>query len=159
MELNVEKLYNKYGPMVLRRCRSLLKDEEKALDAMQEVFVKLIVNKKKLREDYPSGLLYRIATNVCLNIIRSEKRKPEDGSDELLYKIASHERTEKKVIASDYVMRIFGKEKESTKVMAVMHYVDRMTLKEVAGEVGLSVSGVRKRLREFKARVSKDEKE
>ncbi len=34
-----------------------------------------------------------------------------------------------------------------------MHYVDGMTLEEVAGEVGLSVSGVRKRLRTLKARV------
>ena len=31
--------------------------------------------------------------------------------------------------------------------MAVLHYVDRMTLEEVAEEMGMSVSGVRKRLR------------
>ena len=28
------QLYQKFGPMVLRRCRFILKDEEKALDAM-----------------------------------------------------------------------------------------------------------------------------
>jgi RNA polymerase sigma-70 factor (ECF subfamily) len=37
--------------------------------------------------------------------------------------------------------------------MAVMHYVDGMTYEEVAREVGLSVSGVRKRLRTLKAHV------
>ena len=37
--------------------------------------------------------------------------------------------------------------------MAVMHYVDGMTLEEVAGHVGLSVSGVRKRLRQLKERT------
>jgi len=31
--------------------------------------------------------------------------------------------------------------------MAVLHYVDGMTLEEVARETGYSVSGVRKRLR------------
>ena len=35
-------LYEKYGPMVLRRCRYILKDEEKALDAMQDVFVRIL---------------------------------------------------------------------------------------------------------------------
>ena len=34
-----------------------------------------------------------------------------------------------------------------------MLYVDGMTLEEVAAEVGLSVSGVRKRLRVLKERV------
>jgi RNA polymerase sigma-70 factor (ECF subfamily) len=38
--------------------------------------------------------------------------------------------------------------------MAVMHLVDGLTLDEVAVEVGLSVSGVRKRLRVLKEHVS-----
>ena len=40
-----------------------------------------------------------------------------------------------------------------TGVIAVLHHVDGMTLEEVAAEVGLSVSGVRKRLRTLKARL------
>ncbi len=36
--------------------------------------------------------------------------------------------------------------------MAVLHYVDGMTLEEVASHVGMSVSGVRKRLRLLKQR-------
>jgi RNA polymerase sigma-70 factor (ECF subfamily) len=35
--------------------------------------------------------------------------------------------------------------------MAVMHYVDGMTLAEVARETGYSVSGVRKRLRALRS--------
>ena len=48
---------------------------------------------------------------------------------------------------------IFGRERASTRTMAVMHYVDGMTLEEVAGHVGLSVSGVRKRLRTLKLKL------
>ena len=50
LPLNIESLYRKYGPMVLRRCRSLLLDEEQALDAMQETFVKLIRYRDTLTE-------------------------------------------------------------------------------------------------------------
>ena len=69
--VDVEALYRKYGPMVLRRCRHLLGDEDKALDAMQECFVRVLRSKERLNGDAPSSLLYCMATNVCLNILRS----------------------------------------------------------------------------------------
>jgi RNA polymerase sigma-70 factor (ECF subfamily) len=49
--------------------------------------------------------------------------------------------------------RIFGGELASTRLIAVLLYVDRLTLDEVAAEVGMSVSGVRKRLRTLKQRL------
>jgi RNA polymerase sigma-70 factor (ECF subfamily) len=49
--------------------------------------------------------------------------------------------------------RIFGSEPASTRLIAVLLYVDRLTLDEVATEVGMSVSGVRKRLRTLKQRL------
>ncbi len=153
MRIDVEEYYKKYGPMVLRRCRTLLKDEEWALDAMQEVFVKLLLNQEKLKGTYPSSLLFRIATNVCLNMIRSESRRPEGTSDEILDYIAYSDDSEDKVIINDLLDRIFKGEQPSTREIAVMHYVDKMTLNEVADRVGLSVSGVRKRLRNLRKRV------
>jgi RNA polymerase sigma-70 factor (ECF subfamily) len=74
--IDIEEYYKKYCPMVLRRCRWLLKDEDKALDAMQDVFVLLLRNRDRLKGNYPSSLLYRIATNVCLNIIRYTGKMP-----------------------------------------------------------------------------------
>ena len=47
----------------------------------------------------------------------------------------------------------FGRGRESTRTMAILHYVDGMTLQEVADEVGMSVSGVRKRLRGLRAEL------
>ncbi|HQF56878.1 MAG TPA: hypothetical protein PK208_17320, partial [Fibrobacteria bacterium] len=35
--LEIETLYRQFGPMVLRRCRQLLRDEDWAQDAMQDV--------------------------------------------------------------------------------------------------------------------------
>jgi RNA polymerase sigma-70 factor (ECF subfamily) len=40
--IDVEAVYRRYGPMVLRRCRTLLRDEERARDAMKDTFVKLV---------------------------------------------------------------------------------------------------------------------
>ncbi len=153
MQIDVAEYYKKYGPMVLRRCRTLLKDEDSAMDAMQEVFVKLLQNEKRLKGTYPSSLLFRIATNICLNMIRSEKNRLRTNCDEILLNIASHDDTENRIAIKDILDRIFAKEQISTNEIAIMHYVDEMTLEEVAGIVGLSVSGVRKRLRNLKLHV------
>ena len=153
MAINVEELYRKYGPMVLRRCRTLLHNEERALDAMQDTFVQVLRHKERLTAAAPSSLLYRIATNLCLNVLRSDRRHPQARDDEILLTIAGTEYHETKIITRHFLDRVFLREKPSTRTIAVLHYVDGMTLEEVAREVGLSVSGVRKRLRKLRARV------
>jgi RNA polymerase sigma-70 factor, ECF subfamily len=153
MAIDVEAYYRTYGPMVLRRCRFLLKNEERALDAMQEVFVNLLKNQATLEGTYPSSLLYRIATNVSLNMIRSSNRRPEFENQEIIVNIATYDDTENQMVFDNLLNLLFQREKQSTREMMTLLYVDHMTLEEVASEVGLSVSGVRKRVREFKARA------
>ena len=82
--IDVEALYRKYGAMVLRRCRHLLRNEDAAADAMQETFVRVLRNGKTLTASYPSSLLYRIATNVCLNMLRTNRRRPTVSADPIL---------------------------------------------------------------------------
>ena len=67
-----DTMYRQYGPMVLRRCRALLRNEDKALDAMQDVFVRLIERKEKISK-ICSSFLYTVATNVCLNKINADR--------------------------------------------------------------------------------------
>jgi RNA polymerase sigma-70 factor (ECF subfamily) len=154
LALDVDALYRQFGPMVLRRCRRLLRDEELALDAMQDTFVQLIRHEKKLEHIAASSLLYRIATNVSLNRLRTRRRRPETPDDELLHAIAELGDGDGTGFARALIDRVFRDELDSTRTIAVLHLVDGLTLEEVAAEVGLSVSGVRKRLRGLKARVS-----
>ncbi len=149
--MDVEALYERYGPMVMRRCRQLLRDEDKALDAMQDVFVQVLRHKGRLSDQYPSSLLYRMATNLCLNRLRDEARRHEVASDELLLRIAASDDMGGQIGARLTLERLFGRHRESTRTMAVLHYVDGLSLEETAQEVGMSVSGVRKRLRGLRA--------
>lgn len=137
--------------MVLRRCRRLLGDEDRALDAMQEVFVNLIRNRSKLSGAYPSSLLYRMATNICLNMIRDDSRKPVVHDSDALAAIARHDDAAERIGISELLDFIFRDMAPSSREIAVLHYVDGMTLEDVAQEVGLSVSGVRKRLKKVHA--------
>jgi RNA polymerase sigma-70 factor, ECF subfamily len=151
--LDVDALYRKYGPMVLRRCRRLLIDKEQAMDAAQETFVKLLRYQARLTDAAPSSMLYTMATNVCLNMMRTAQRRPRGVGEQMLEVIASAEDVEATALDRHTLEQVFEGERASTRTMAVMHYVDGMTLEEVAGHVGLSVSGVRKRLRQLRERT------
>jgi RNA polymerase sigma-70 factor (ECF subfamily) len=156
MAADIESLYRSHGPMVLRRCRRLLRDEAKAVDAMHDVFVELLRRKETLDAHSPAGLLLTTATHVCLNRLRSMRRKPEDREDDMLFQIAAMgdaPNAESRSLAGRILDRLFAGQPESTRIIAVLHYVDRLTLDEVAAEVGMSVSGVRKRLRNLKERL------
>jgi RNA polymerase sigma-70 factor (ECF subfamily) len=150
---DVGALCRRYGSMVLRRCRRLLRNEAEALDACQDVFVRLI-EQRGLAVRYPGTLLFRMATHVCLNRIRDRGRRPDghyadpDGeADDRLYRIACAVEPGGQVEARLLLDRLFGRHPESSRTMAVLHYVDGLTLDEVAAITGMSVSGVRKRLR------------
>ena len=152
--IDIEQCYRQYGPLILRRCRRLLRDDARALDAMQDVFVQALRNRDRLDEVAPAALFLRMATNVCLDRLRTARRHPEDADDQMLMEIAAQAPDgESRSAARRLLDLIFHRESESTLAIAVMHYVDRMTLEEVAAEVGLSVSGIRKRLRTLRARV------
>jgi len=143
--------------MVLRRCTRLLGDEQAARDVMHDVFVQVLSKAEVLDERAPSSLLFRIATNLCLNRLRTTRRRPETVDSELLMDIALTSDPAGRSAARSALDRLFRHEPEGTALVAVLHLVDRMTLEEVAGEVGLSVSGVRKRLRRLRDRLHAQE--
>ena len=119
MAIDVEDYYRQYGPMVLRRCRKLLGNEQRAVDAMQDTFVKLLRYQDRLKDQAPSSLLFRMATNTCLNQIRASQRRPEDPNGELLSQVAALDEpeTESRLNARGLLSRLFSKERTSTRVI------------------------------------------
>ncbi|MCL2219182.1 MAG: sigma-70 family RNA polymerase sigma factor [Chitinispirillia bacterium] len=142
------ELFRKYWPMVLRRCQQMLCDADSAADAAQEIFMKVLDRQDSLREEYPSSLLWRMATNHCLNVIRSRAGRAEAADGEsLLARIACAGNEEERHMSRGVLRKLFGGHPESSRTIAALHLVDGMTLEETAVEVNMSVSGVRKRLR------------
>lgn len=146
VSVDIEEWYIKYCPMVLRRCRALLRNEEQAVEAMQDVFIKLLASPSIRHDSGPSSLLYQMATQVCLNLIRSSRRRPQSDDDVLLTEIASMVDWEDGFLKRQWLGKFFQPQDDKSQLIAVLHFVDGMTLEEVAREVGLSVSGVRKKI-------------
>ena len=122
------------------------------MDAMHDSFVQLLRRRATLVSTGPSSLLYRVPTNTCLNALRGERRRPATSLDPETQR--SEDDPAARILDQLVLDDVFRSEKESTRLMAVLYCVDRLTLEEVARETGLSVSGVRKRLRSLRQRES-----
>jgi RNA polymerase sigma-70 factor (ECF subfamily) len=153
LDIDIEAYYARYGPMVLRRCRRLLKNEQSAFDAMQEVFLKVLLARDRLTGDYPSALLYRMATNLCLNRLRDERRPGAEDCRHILHRLSFNHNPENALVAGNLLDCILREEKQSTRQVAVMYFVDGMTIKEIAATVKLSISGVHKRLEKLRGKI------
>ena len=151
--IDIAAWYEKYGPMVIRRCQSILRNEDEALDAVHDVFVKLLEEKLRLHGSFPSSLLYTMATNICLNKLRRKKLETQVS---LSFDAEALSGTDKSFIhAEDELLleEIFKDESEQNRAICYMYHADGMTLKEIGDAAGLSVSGVRKRLKAFESRA------
>ena len=151
MNIDIEDYYRRFAPMVLRRCRYLMRDEEQALDMMQETFANLLRHQDRLEDSAPSSLLYTMATNLCLNAIKSHQTRQRYSTavDTSEVEFGVNDPAHAQLEAREILDHIFALDDEKTRTIAWLHYVDRLTLEETAERSGMSVSGIRKRLRKL----------
>ena len=152
--------HKEYFPMVFRRCKYMLRKSAYAPeDAAQDVFVNLLTCREKLDEKIKNveGLLWTIATNVCLNILKARKWKPGEDltvNEEELYPAVGDDY--KRVDDNLLLERILEDESEEVRSYVYMHYKDGMGYVEIANTVGKSKSWVGKKLAAFKKRARKE---
>jgi RNA polymerase sigma-70 factor (ECF subfamily) len=132
---------------VYGRCRYLLRDDEEAKDALQEVFAKALKALPEFRAAAsPTTWILRIATHHCLNVLRARGAKFRDE----LIAMGKDRRVEQEPPERRELVRVLlGAAPEQAQEVAVFYYVDEMTQAEIGETLGLSLPTVRKRLREF----------
>jgi len=131
----------------------MLKNEQSAYDAMHEVFLKVVSNQNRLTGEYPSALLYRMATNICLNRIRNEKKHSLDEYLHILQNTSFFENQKQETSTKNLLRYILEREKATPRKIAVMYFVNGMTIKEIAETMELSISGVHKHLDKLRQRI------
>jgi len=142
-------LYEKHAPAVYGRCRYLLRNDDEAKDALQEVFAKALRALPEFRAAAsPTTWILRIATHHCLNVLRSRRA----AWREELVVLGKDRRVESEPPERRELVRVLlGAAPKEAQEAAVLYYVDEMTQAEIAQELGRSLPTVRKRLREFLA--------
>lgn len=148
--IELVEVYARYGPLVLRRARAILRDPDEAKDAMQEVFVRVVERRSELGSE-ASALhwMYRVTTNLCLNRLRQRRLHPVLDDPEAILALVDG-RAGASADRSAVIALLDGTD-DVTRQIAIYCYLDEMSLEEVAGLVGYSRKTVAKKLDRFKA--------
>jgi RNA polymerase sigma-70 factor, ECF subfamily len=151
--LSLDEIYRQYGAMVRRRCLKILKREEDAEDASQEVFIRVLRSMGDFRgQSSPATWLYRIATNICLNRIRDAKNRArlDEENFEAPEPSAPFESWSR-----DFALRVMSEFDDATRETVMYAEVEEMSYQEIAEVMRCSASLVRKRMVKFKERAPK----
>lgn len=142
-------MYARHAAAVLARCRYLLRDEDAAKDATQEVFARALRALPAFQgAASPVTWLTRIATHHCLNELRAKKA---GWRDEIRRAAEGRTQEAPEVDKRALLRALLGAAEPEEQEMAVLYFVDEMTQLEIAEATGRSLPTVRKRLRGFLA--------
>ena len=148
----IEMLYETYRDNIFRLCLFYLKNVQQAEDAMQETFFKAWKKAEKYRgECSEKTWLTAIAANTCRDWLRTpwlrheKDRQPwDDGT--LLWT------NEARPGDMDVIRAVAGLPVKLREVI-VLRFYQRLTIPETAQTLGISVSGVNRRLACAKKRL------
>jgi RNA polymerase sigma-70 factor (ECF subfamily) len=146
----ISALYEQYAPVVYRRARFILGRDADAWDAVQEVFTRMLTDGAAFRhEARPMTWVYRVTTNVSLNLLRSRKlREP------LLAVADEPSGTMSNVEARQYLSKWLAALTERELEVASLLYLDGLTQQEVADVLGLSRKTIGRDVDALRARLT-----
>lgn len=142
-------LYEKFSPAIYAHCRRFLQSPAAARDATQEAFVRVIARGVVLpREEEALRYLYRVSTNVCLNLLR-EHNVHTRAVPTLIASTAHTGSAESGLADREFVSTVLDRCGEGGAQVAVMHYLDGMSQVEIAEVLGITRRTVFNRLKKL----------
>jgi RNA polymerase sigma-70 factor (ECF subfamily) len=141
------QLVRKYQQKVYWHIRKMVIDHEDADDLTQEVFIKVWKHLENFRQDAQLYTwLYRIATNECLNFLKSKKRKfflpINDVEAELTAKIDQADNMTGDEIQLK-LQKALLKLPDKQRLVFNMKYYDDLKYEEISEILGTSVGALK----------------
>ncbi len=123
-------------------------DIDMAEDIAQDTFTKVWEKKGEIRSETVKSLLYTIAGNLCKNRFEhqqvvfdfAKRHKPEGNPVSPEFEMELKE-------FNDKLQRAIGRLKEKDRTVFLMNRIDGLTYNEIAGNLGLSVKAIEKRMK------------
>lgn len=137
-------MYRRYGALLERRCRLLLRDDALAEDAIQELVAVLLRRGESLREaESPYRWLCRAAERASLDLLRRTRRVREALPLEQVDVLGAAPGIDAE--ARRAVLESLERLEPDAQSLAIMLFVDGFTQSEAADELGVSRVTVNKR--------------
>lgn len=148
----VSDVYHRYGALLERRCRLLVRDDALAEDALQELLAALLRRGESFRDaESPYRWLCRAADRACLDLLRRRRRVREalaHADDAALDPVGAAPGTDTEARLS--ALQSLARLDEEQQSLAIMLFVDGMTQSEAAAELGVSRVTVNKRTQKIR---------
>lgn len=139
-------LYTRYGHLVFLRCRSILREEAEAKDALQDVFVRALRYERSIdRADCPLAWLYRTAERCCFDRLKKRRRELPVAPEEFAH-VAREGLPHNAVEAREVVLAFLDRFDPKVQQVALLHYLDGLPQEEIATQLGWSRRTVGKKL-------------
>lgn len=136
MDLEFERIYNEYSPLIYRIAFLYFRGRAIAEDVVQDTFVKLMTKAPHFRtEGHLKGWLITVTRNSCHNLAKRERRSVP--LDENLPYLA-HDNS---------VMHEIMRLPELDRTAIYLHYYEGYASKEIASFLGVTDGAVRARLK------------
>ncbi len=148
-------LYRKYAGKVYGKCLSILKDEDEARDAVQDIFVKIMLNMASFGEKAQfSTWIYSITYNFCIDTIRKKKKEKTLFSED----IERAPDVPEEEVPDEYLMAMDVKNLKAVlealptedKMVLLMKYQDDMSIKDIADITKKTESAIKMKLKRAK---------
>lgn len=153
------QLYQRYSGKVFAKCISMLNDHGLAKDAVQEIFVKILLNLSRFDERSSfSTWLYSITYNFCIDLLRRKKKitllftedigrvsqeKEVETPDSLLLEMKS-----------DRLQRILERLPPGDRMILLLKYQDEISIKEMASVLQKTESAIKMQIMRAKQRAN-----
>jgi RNA polymerase sigma factor (sigma-70 family) len=148
-------LYRKYSGKVYGKCISILKHEDEARDAVQDIFVKIMLNLGNFGEKSQfSTWIYSITYNFCIDVIRKKKKDKTLFSEDIerAPDVAADEVPDEYLLEMDmkYLKQVLEEIPTGDKMILLMKYQDDMSIKEIADILDKTESAIKMKIKRAK---------
>ena len=150
----IEKLHRQFAGVIYDLCLQMLQDHHEAQDAVQETFIGAFRSLSSfVYGESHLPWLYKIATNVCLKIIRTRRRKGVALMEDPARAAAPLMDPVTKINVRRALEELIGELDERGMEILTAYYIAGMNQGQIAASLGISRRAVVKRLTKLRARA------
>jgi len=154
MQTAITLAYQKYFPLLVRKCARTLGDGHEAEDVAQETFMRF-AESELLSSDARAvtAWLYRTSTRIAVDRLRARRRERRDADEHALARLFSNDAPEASAELRALLNRLLTSATRAELEAALLSRVDGLKQLEVAEVMRLNERSVRRLLVSFDRRL------
>lgn len=153
-------LHDRYAARIYSKASTMLRDQEQAEDATQEIFTKIFLNLGNFQGTAKfSTWVYSVTYNYCIDKIRKEKRSrelfvseiddPPDQVDD------QDDAAELAIMQVNELRKVLAELNDSDRTLLLLKYKDGIKIKDIAEMFGKNESAIKMQLKRAKEKAKK----